>query len=90
VKPRTASTDWNASYASAGVTRVGEEDAHLAAHALVQNEVLPSHLADEARQHGDVDVLEVEGDGRRVVGGVDGRRQQQREQRGREPPHRKS
>jgi hypothetical protein len=62
------------------------DDGHLATDAVVEDEVSSRHLADEARQDGDLDVLEVERD-RRVLR-ADERRE--REQQGEEQPHRRS
>src|SRR5262249_12740949 len=65
------------------------DDGDVAAHAIVENEVPPCHLADEAGEHGQVDVLEVERDGG-LGSGPPGGGEGAQEERGGDQSHRRS
>src|SRR5262249_41579315 len=65
------------------------DDGDLSAHAVVDDEVPPRDLADEAREHRDLDILEVERDGG-VLGAGPGGEREDGEQGGERDPHRRS
>src|SRR5207247_8521733 len=65
------------------------DDGHLAAHAVVDDEVAPGHLAHELGEDGQLHVLEVERDGGLLGGRGGGGGGEREEERG-SRPHRRS